>query len=193
MMKKRLIIFSSILFILCAGCLAATDDIKTESLVVNAEVPEDYGIVFPPEALHMDRIYFTLQPDAENVSDYLMSEETLIDLGNMDIGLNEFRISLVYYGNQINPYAFTIDADAGIGWYDEKGNNMTIEIKMEDPDTEDDIYVTEISNAAVSVTVPPAGPRRGDPVADVALSWELGLDLEPGVYSALLTLRMNTL
>ena len=41
-MKKRLIIFSSILFILCAGCLAAAGDIKTESLVVNAEVPEDY-------------------------------------------------------------------------------------------------------------------------------------------------------
>lgn len=192
-MGKRLIIFTFVLFILCAGCAMAADEIemKTESLVVNAEVPEDYGIVFPQDALHMDRIYFSLQTD--RADDYLISEKTLIDLGDMEIGLNESSLTLIYYGNQIDNYTFTIEADAGIGWYDEKGNNMPIEIKMEDPDTEDDIYVTEISNAAVSVTVPPAGPRRGDPVADVALSWELGLDLEPGVYSALLTLRMNTL
>ncbi len=192
-MGKRLIFFTFVLFILCAGCAMAADEIemKTESLVVNAEVPEDYGIVFPQDALHMDRIYFSLQTD--RADDYLISEKTLIDLGDMEIGLNEFSLTLIYYGNQIDNYTFTIEADAGIGWYDENGNTLPIEIKLTDSETDDDIYVAEISNSLVTVFVPSAGPRRGEPVADVFLSWNPGLDPEPGEYSALLTLRMNTL
>ena len=192
-MKKRLSIpFLFLSILCCVPLMAAGGDVLTgDTLVVNAVVPEDYGIVFPQDALHMDRLYFAVRID--DTDDYLVRTEVL-DAGILSPDDNELRISLLYYGNQIGDYSFVLEAEAETDWMDDDGNTLPLQVSLdENTDAEDDIDTVSIADSELAVSVPPVGPRRGDPVADIVLTWNESWDAVPGGYSAQLSLRMKSL
>ena len=187
-MKRRLILILMImlpmLFLHAAVTRTNLSDAIEESLMVNAVIPEDYGIEFP-EAFHMDRLYFSYTQEA----DALISSDHM-DAGLMQVGENEFRISLLYYGNQSKDYTFILEADADEGWRDDMGNVIPLDMKVVDATDTDDISVTERDRGSAEITIPAAGPRRGDAAVDIILEWLGSPDPEPGTYTADVNLRM---
>ena len=189
MIKNRFMLISSILLLALSSLPAAVtrtnlSDAIEESLMVNAVIPEDYGIEFP-EAFHMDRLYFSYTQEA----DALISSDHM-DAGLMQVGENEFRISLLYYGNQSKDYTFILEADADEGWRDDMGNVIPLDMKVVDATDTDDISVTERDRGSAEITIPAAGPRRGDAAVDIILEWLGSPDPEPGTYTADVNLRM---
>lgn len=181
MLRKPLILIS--IFLLTA-VLFAIEPAKNE-LVVTAMVPEDSGVEFPENVIHMDRLYFSFDGTRES----LLSSDKL-DAGTIEIGINEYRLSLLYYGNQMEDYKFALEVDAGSGWVDGKGNTIPIFARITDSTVTDDITVTESDTGSVSVLIPAKGPRRGENTADIILEWSGSPNLEPGTYTVDLDVYM---
>ena len=158
---------------------------KEDKLMVSAVVPEDYGVEFPLNALHIDRMYFSL---TDNEDSLIPSDQ--LSAGTMHIGMNEFRITLLYYGNQSEDYSFILETDAGDGWRDSYGNIIPISVCVVDNSEADDIKVTEMDMGSAEVTVPANGPRRGEAAADIVFEWSGEPDPEPGIYTVDVNLCM---
>ena len=185
-MRKTLkFIFSLIFLLLCGINLFALSGTSENSLLVSAMIPEDSGVEFPSNVIHIDRMYFSIDGTEES----LLTNEQL-DAGTINIGMNEFRISLLYYGNQAKDYKVVLKADAGDGWSDRNGNIIPIVTYIEDSNVTDDISVTESDIGSADVVVPAAGPRRGEASADIVLEWSGDSDLEPGIYTVGLDIYM---
>ena len=180
---KRLILIIT-LSILSLLALFAVEP-STNSLLVKAEIPEDFGIEFPENVIHMDRMYFSLTGEADS----LLSSEYL-DAGTIQLGMNEYRIMLLYYGNQSENYNFTLRADAGDGWVDAFGNIIPITVRLEDATVTDDITVAESDIGSVDVSIPAKGPRWGEHAVDIVLEWSGSPNPEPGTYTVELDLYM---
>ena len=154
-------------------------------IIVSAEIPEDSGIVFPENVVHLDRLYFSFGHDTTS----LLSTYQL-EAGVMEPGLNEFRFSLLYYGNQSEDYRIKLETDAGEGWVNGNGKTIPIVSRVEDSTDTDDISVNESNIGSAAVTVPARGPRSGEAVADIVLEWSGNADPEPGTYTVDLDIRM---
>lgn len=185
-MRKRILLLVLIFVPYSLSYVYAVSSPMEEKLIVNTMIPEDFGIDFPPDALHIDRLYFSYTRE----EDSLMYKNT-IDLGVMELGRNEFRISLLYYGNQIIDKSFELSVDAGRGLINEEGNNLPIICRIEDATISDDISVVNTLDGEAQINIPATGARRGENVADIVLEWPDNPDLKPGLYEAYINLSMS--
>ena len=185
-MRKRILLLVLIFVFSSLSYVYAVSSPMEEKLIVNAMIPEDFGIDFPPDALHIDRLYFSYTRE----EDSLMYKNT-IDLGVMELGRNEFRISLLYYGNQIIDKSFELSVDAGLGLVNEEGNILPVICRIEDASISDDISVVNTLDGEAQINIPATGARRGENVADIVLEWPDNPDLKPGLYEAYINLSMS--
>ena len=177
-------ILALLFFIFMISSLSA-DIATSKELTVTAVIPEDSGVEFPENVIHMDRMYFSF----DGTKEALLSTNQL-DAGTLNIGMNEYRISLLYYGNQTKDYAFSLEVDTGEGWRDGNGNSIPIAARVVDASVSDDISVTESDTGSANVLIPPNGPRRGENAADIVLEWSGSPNSEPGTYTVDLDIYM---
>ena len=166
--------------------------VSEETLTVSTTVPEDYGVEFPGQYLHMDRLYFAIM--TSDGYSYLSEHAPLFINYNSSMG--KYCINLLYYGNQSTSYDVVIEVDPGLGWVrndDVDELNVPIVIELAKSDGPQDIRVDDSGERQVALSVPPAGPRRGEKVLDINLSWDGYGQLSPGVYEADLKITMTTI
>lgn len=176
---KKILLLLSMLFILLP-IYSISDSNDTSVLKVNAVVPEDYGISFPRDSYHMDRIY--LEVDSSLVSSSGLT--ATFEDGSLDM-------TLLYYGNQSDDYSFTFSFPDEIWWLSNSTALVPIDVKIEDAILDDDITVVSTGNRSVFVTIPATGPRRGEQVVKVTFSWTLSPDLSPAILELPLDMHMG--
>ena len=191
---KRIILLT-ILMMLIPFLLVAEDGESGDSnktLVVKAVVAEDHGIEKPKDAVALDRLVFEveLSTDSEALieSDGEISIAELADEGSFSIGL-------LYYGNQSTDYRGVVTVFSSYAWAksDESGAAIPLNVRLSIPKIlAEGIEVTEIGVNALSFTVSPMGPRRGEKLASIDFDWELGIDVLPGEYYSEINIGLTT-
>lgn len=178
-------ILAAIVFIFCIGNVAAITGSMTESIQFNATIPEDHGIIFPDDALRMDHLFF-------RIGDVLVDKE-----GNVDVVFdwihNYLVVDVIYYGNLSTDYEVTLAADSNSGWISKEDpfDYVPIDVYFNEYHGDDGIESSvEDSHTSVDVSVPVAGPRRGQKVAEMIIAWDSGLELKPGYYDMDLNLSL---
>ena len=180
-MKKR-IILSMIFAVLIPLCLSAyTDSIP---LRVTAKIEEDHGIVKPTESVSLDRLVFEFDIDSDLDTSALVDNNGDLSIAQMEDD-GSFSIGLLYYGNQSEPYQGTVTVYSSFAWVksDALGSAIPLEVNLSIPQNLDEgIEVSETAPNTLTFTVYPMGPRRGQKIAAIDFSWELGPDVLPGDY-----------
>lgn len=156
--------------------------IEPEHLQFTAVIPEDYGVHKPADAWSIDKFVF------EKYDGSLITSEN-VSLDELSDSLEEFKLTMLYYGNLGYPYNIRVGIDPGNGWYKRQNGNtylIPIDISYSEPDDiEDGISVDEVAvNDSIGIQIAPVGPRHGDAVLDIRFAWEIGRDVIPGEYSA---------
>ena len=178
-MKKLLIVITFIFFSVI---------IHASDIDVSISVPEDFGIDFP-SALHLDRLYFAIENSA---GEFELLNEAYIDAGFAYGPFGSVNLSLLYYGNLSQPYTVQLVIDAGEGFiFESKGADApSIPIipvislpQLTGGLTASDVLLSVEENKA-DLVINPVGPVQGERVVDIALNWNGGRDLLPGVYTA---------
>lgn len=181
----------SILFVILISIIAMSAfALSEESLEISTIVPEDYGIEFPEDAMHIDRLYFAFE--TSDGYSYLSKSAPLV-INSMDT--NSFRLVMLYYGNQSHDYNVGLQFEAGQGWLpqDIGNDNVPIIIELNRSNGPQDIEVENVDYGKVNLYIPPVGPRRGDKALDVDLMWDGYHTLMPGIYEADINITMTTL
>ena len=75
--------------------------VGNESMTLNAIVPEDFGVEFPPEAVRLDRFVFEI--DSENEQHQLL-DSWVFPIGIVEDNFGYREITLLYYGNSSKAY-----------------------------------------------------------------------------------------
>ncbi len=192
-MKKRLVL--ALIFVILPIMLFAAEGERGDNntvLVVKATVAEDHGIEKPKDAVALDRLVFEveLSTDSEALieNDGEISISELADEGNFSIGL-------LYYGNQSTDYRGVVTVFSSYAWAksDESGAAIPLNVRLNIPAIlAEGIEVTEIGVNALSFTVSPMGPRRGEKLASIDFDWELGIDVLPGEYYSEINIGLTT-
>ena len=181
-MKK--LVFSFILLIAISCILFAEDTIQTVSF--KAVVPEDYGVVFPQDALRVDKLVFQL-PNGD-----LVSYKSDLDVFFISVGERSIVLDILFYGNLENDYEVTIDAGShGMMIGPEEENRVPVSLSFEEYAGSDGIESTLNIDGSVSITVPAMGARHAEKVGSLVLSWEYPLELMPGEYTMELDLSLR--
>lgn len=185
-MIRKLILSLSILIV-------AFSIYADEELTFTATVPDDYGVVVPDGVLMFDRFAINIKGIGEH--DFLLSQD-LLYLGDiLEAEENEMNFSMLYYGNLGRPYDVKIEIDPGHGWYFWQGETqyrIPISISYSSPiDLDEDIYLWDVEEDAVRVSILPSGPKTASPVVDVKMAWEGTRDLVPGVYQTDLKVKVD--
>lgn len=183
-MKKRIILLAILIMLIPLGVMA--EDKETgdnhKTLVVKATVAEDHGIEKPKDALSLDRLVFELELSTE--SEALIESDWEINISELaDEG--KFSIGLLYYGNQSTPYKGVVTVFSSYAWAksDKSGAVIPLNVSLNIPGKlADGIEVAEVGINALSFTVNPMGPRRGEKLASIDFDWALGIDVLPGEY-----------
>lgn len=168
-------------------CLFIVNYLFSADVDVNLTIPEDYGIDFP-SALHLDRLYFAVEGENGNLE--LLTESDL-NIGVATSTFGSVNLCLLYYGNLANPYAVQLVVDAGEGFIllDSTQAEFTIPISpvVSQPQltnlTATDVLLSAEENKA-DLVINPIGPIQGERVVDIALNWNGGRELLPGLYTA---------
>ena len=183
-MKKRLILFT-ILIMLIPFALTAEDKgtgDTNKTLLIKATVAEDHGVEKPKNAIALDRLVFELELSTE--SEALIESDWEINISELsDEG--RFSIGLLYYGNQSSAYKGIVTVFSSYAWAksDRSGAVIPLSVSLSIPQKlADGIEVTEVGINALSFTVNPTGPRRGEKLASIDFDWALGIDVLPGEY-----------
>lgn len=187
-MKKKIMII--LILLLLATSLFAQ---LSETFIFTAQVPDDYGIYIPKDAVKIDRIVFELSDKGKN--EIVTNRNITTDF--IEVGGNSISLKLLYYGNLSEEYKVKLITDVGNGWIlsDNQGQvfiPMKVDFNIsEDPNS--DIEMDKISENGIILTVPPSGPKRGEEIASIDLLWDGSLDLRSGRYTALLNLALEAL
>ena len=177
---KRLLIFL-IAGLVSMGVLSA----NTEVIHFATVIPEDFGVVYPDNALRMDHLLF-------RIGDVLVDEEGIAE-AVFDWIHNFIVVDVIYYGNLSEDYEVTLTSDSNSGWISKNDSSdyIPINVYFNEFRGEDGIRsITGDSPESVDITVPAYGPRRGQKVAEMVIAWEPGLSLEPGYYDMDLNLSL---
>lgn len=177
---KRTVLIISIFLLHLVGIYA-------NDLDVSVSIPQDYGIDFP-EGLHLDRLYLAMENPAGELE--LLTESDIF-VGLVHDTFGSVNLCLLYYGNLSQPYSVQLVIDAGEGFclVDSTLGVFTIPVlpQISLPRlislTEGNIILSAEENKA-NLVINPTGPVRGERVADIALNWNGGRNLLPGVYTA---------
>ena len=175
-MRRVLLCFLLVLFSLSAFSA------DPEHLQFTAVIPEDYGVHKPSDAWSIDKFVF------EKYDGTLITSEN-VRLEELSESLEEFELTMLYYGNLGYQYNIRVGIDPGNGWYmNQDGNKylIPIDISYSEPDEiTEGISVDEAAmNDSIGIQIEPVGPRRGEAVLDIGFAWEIGRDVLPGEYSA---------
>ncbi len=191
---KRIILLT-ILMMLIPFLLVAEDGESGDSnktLVVKAVVAEDHGIEKPKDAVALDRLVFEVELSTD--SEALIENDGEISIAELaDEG--SFSIGLLYYGNQSTDYRGVVTVFSSYAWAksDESGAAIPLNVRLSIPKIlAEGIEVTEIGVNALSFTVSPMGPRRGEKLASIDFDWELGIDVLPGEYYSEINIGLTT-
>ena len=101
------------------------------------------------------------------------------------------NLSLLYYGNLSQPYSVQLAVNAGDGFRLED-NELGVFLIPISPVlslphltnlSASDVILSAEENKA-DLIINPVGPIQGDRVVDIALNWNGGRDLIPGLYTA---------
>lgn len=185
----------SVVLLVIASMLSVLSAAETgyQELVFTAKIAENYGVNKPIQAVSLDNFVFEIYGQ-----DILLTEEE-IDLGTILDEEGSFGFKLLYYGNLANSYDVRVVTNTGSGWFmkDRDGNVHAIPITVEYSEAEDigeDIIVdSHAVNNGIGVHIPATGPRQGDPVLNVSFDWELGDDVMPGEYQAVIGLSLEAI
>lgn len=174
---RKVLLYFTFLFLSVSVCA-----IEPEHLQFTAVIPEDYGVHKPADAWSIDKFVF------EKYDGSLITSEN-VSLDELSDSLEEFELTMLYYGNLGYPYNIRVGIDPGNGWYKSQNGNtylIPIDIAYSEPDDiEEGISIDEVAvNDSIGVQIAPSGPRRGDAVLDIRFTWEIGRDVIPGEYSA---------
>ena len=164
--------------------ISAVDDFS--HVVFRAVVPEDYGVVFPKEAIKLDKLVFEL-PNGDLVA------EVGIDSFVLEVGALSLPINILYYGNSEKDYTVTISADSD-GWIEgDKGDvYVPVDLSFENYYGASGITAEENIDGSLTLNVPATGARHGDKVGTLILSWEYPINLIPGEYEMNLNLSLRS-
>ena len=193
-MGKRIILLTILIMLIPAWLMAeeAQTGETNKTLVVKAVVAEDHGVEKPKDAVALDRLVFEveLSTDSEALieNDGEISISELADMGNFSIGL-------LYYGNQSTDYKGVVTVFSSYAWAksDESGDAIPLNVRLTIPSNlAEGIDVEEIGVNALSFTVSPMGPRRGEKLASIDFDWELGIDVLPGEYYSEINIGLTT-
>ena len=186
-MRKLISLMFLIVFV--AGLCAA--DISTQELILEAMVPENYGIHVPDDALKLDQFLFEFSTEV-GTSELLTDSH--FSVGSFeDVNMQTF--TLIYYGNLSNEYNVEIRAGSSKGFVNQDLDNVVsipVQIKYSEPeDKPADIEITDDEEYGVcSIVIPPAGPRRGVDVVNLDILWDSQRDLYPGSYEMTLNIEL---
>ena len=191
-----------LVFILVLASSYADNHNASNTLHVVASVPENYGVAFPDNALRFGNFVFEIRFDLKLDPEFEIGNResrTLIrtdelSIGEMQPGLGNFNFTLVYYGNQSQPYRTDIFVEPNLVWIFEDDDSITVPIEVElvqNEDCESDIICQSYRDGQAYIEIPPAGPREDVPVLDVNVKWDGGKDLRPGNYSTELKLYLR--
>ena len=184
-MKKSLIL---ILLVLIPSCFMFAD---TETIQLGLELADDYGIIFPNEAMRLDHLVVAIGDRSTGYTTVTKSMAENIQISER----NSITFTLLYYGNLTNDYDVRLSSSPELHWMGENnGETVSLPIDVEiskSPDCFDTAEVTKIDDSVVDIFIEATGPVRGEPVADITLSWESPLTLMPGIYAADLSLTLS--
>ena len=183
-MKRIRLLFAMIFAILPVMLFAVEGEGEDSNtvLVVKATVAEDHGIEKPKDAVALDRLVFEVELSTD--SDALIENEGEISISNL-VDEGNFSIGLLYYGNQSTDYRGVVTVFSSYAWAksDRSGEEIPLSVRLTIPERlSDGIDVEEVGVNALSFTVHPMGPRRGEKIASIDFEWELGIDVLPGEY-----------
>ena len=183
-MKKGLLFIIMTCLLLPAFLFSSDGDAgeSNKTLVVKATVAEDHGIEKPKDAVALDRLVFEVELSTD--SDALIENEGEISISNL-VDEGNFSIGLLYYGNQSTDYRGVVTVFSSYAWAksDRSGEEIPLSVRLTIPERlSDGIDVEEVGVNALSFTVHPMGPRRGEKIASIDFEWELGIDVLPGEY-----------
>lgn len=184
MMKKSVLSILYLLFI--ATCFLSAVESKTIEL--EADIPEDFGMIFP-DVIWLDRFAFEVSFDSGD-KDFVRILP--LSIGSITEESGSFMFSLLYYGNQGEPYNVQLSLGQTILSDGETTIPLYGEIRKSD-DAPSDIEVNDDGLGSAAVFIPPAGTRSGVPVVDVILSWNGIRDANPGRYTADLEIGLTVL
>ena len=196
---KKMVSFFTVMILILSSVSAGTHT-YTNTIRVNAIVPENYGVAFPDEALRFGDFVFEVKLDIEyDLHAELDGTRSLlvddrISIGEIKPGVSEFDFTLVYYGNLSKPYRTEIVVDPNIVWVLEGKGAVTLPIEVQlnrSADCDEDIHCNPKGTANALIEIPPAGPRHDVPVLDVIVRWNGSPDLIPGKYSTEVRLDMR--
>ena len=160
--------------------------LHTETVYFRAEIPEDHGVVFPENAMRLDKLVFELENGdlvtGEAISGMVLSSEDPV-----------LEIDLLYYGNSAEPYSVSLSTQSA-GWVSDDNTTFSIPVAVSFKEFfgNDGIYSNSTEDGRVDIHVPAAGARRGEKVAAMFISWETPLDTVPGDYSMELNLGLES-
>ncbi len=177
-MIRKILIF--ILLILIPSSLIFAD---TETIQLGLELEDDFGIIFPNEAMRLDHFVIAI---GDRTTGYNIVTKSMAE--NIRISeRSSITFTLLYYGNLTNDYEVRLSSSPELNWMGENnGETVSIPISVdiyESEDCFDTASVTKIDDSVVDIFIEATGPVRGEPVADITLSWESPLTLMPGIYS----------
>ena len=95
-MKKNVI--SALFFLIVIGCVLFAAESRTIEL--EADIPEDFGMIFP-DVIWLDRFAFEISFDS---GDKQLVRILPLSIGAITEEAGSFSFSLLYYGNQAEPY-----------------------------------------------------------------------------------------
>lgn len=163
--------------------------VESETVYLEAIVPEDYSVVVP-EAVAIDRLIFEIE--LESGEDELLSEPEF-SLGNLSVGAGSTSFSLLYYGNLASNYDVVINAKSE-GLVNEQ-SNVVIPIEIEILRSDKCLSAVEtisISSDEMHLVVPPMGAIEGEPVLSFIVSWDNPKDLPLGRYHGTIDLELRS-
>ena len=165
--------------------------VGNESMTLNAIVPEDFGVEFPPEAVRLDRFVFEI--DSENEQHQLL-DSWMFPIGIVEDNFGYREITLLYYGNSSKAYDVILSFNMGDMTLNGEPFGDSIPFWMEferSEDADDDIQVFEDQDSdSVRVYIPSAGERLAVPVVDIRFYWDISGSVLPGEYAAELSIEL---
>ena len=176
-MKRSILVL--IFILISIASLSASN----ESLNIGFSIPDDYGVVYPAEALRLDRLIFEVGVAAESAQ---IVEDSNVDLGILsEENRNGVTFTLKYYGNLSYPYSARLYVKSPIVWEGPGGEEVPIDVSLDEANTNPSITAVK-SEDYLDIKVMPSGLMLGESVAEINLGWDFGNNPIPGDYSTTL-------
>lgn len=185
---KRIIFSILLLFVIVFSIFA-----EGKTLQISTTVPEDFGVVFPEEALRLDRLVLAMEASSGDRS--FLKEDGNIDAGSIEEHPDGITLKFFYYGNLSYPYSVIVKADSGSGFLHDV-NDETETIPMNTSFIEPAVVPVGVSldiydSNTVGLTVSQKGAVSAMEVLNLRIAWDNTPDFLPGEYIADLSLTLS--